>query len=147
MQSSVNGRPDDEELQGKRVVVVEDEGITQMQLRMALRKAGLQVVGAAGTGPAGVEVALREHPDIILMDINMPGQFDGLEAARRILSQYPACIVMLTAYSEFRSMAEEIGACGYVTKPLDDSMLLPELLEAWTRYEGNPKSADWYPRD
>ena len=123
-----------EDLQGKRVLVVEDEGITQMQLRVSLQRAGLRIVGAAGSGPDGVEIALREHPDIVLMDINMPGAYNGLEAARRILEDSPACIVMLTAYNEYRSTAEEIGACGYVTKPMDDRSLLPQLSEAWHRF-------------
>ena len=70
-------------LAGKSVVVVEDEGITQMQLRRILRNAGLKVVGSATNGAEGVEVVLRERPDLVLMDIRMPGSFDGLEAARQ----------------------------------------------------------------
>src|SRR5689334_15170263 len=72
-------------LKGKRVVIVEDEGITQMQLRKILTPAGITVVGAAISGPEGVEIVLREKPDLVLMDIRMPGEYDGLEAARRIL--------------------------------------------------------------
>lgn len=87
-------------LQGKRVVIVEDEGITQMQLRSILKRAGLVVLASAVDGVEGVATTLRERPDLVLMDICMPGPFDGLEAARRILAEYHVCIVMLTAFSD-----------------------------------------------
>src|SRR5581483_6962366 len=92
------GRAPNVTLAGKRVVIVEDEGITVMQLRRMLVRAGMLVVGTAGNGKEGIETVLRERPDIVLMDIKMP-VMDGLEAARRILETYPVCILMLTAYS------------------------------------------------
>lgn len=81
-------------LAGKRVVIVEDEGITQMLLRRMLKEAGLTVLTSAVNGEEGVRTVLRERPDLVLMDIRMPGSFDGLEAARRILAEYRVCIVM-----------------------------------------------------
>ena len=122
-------------LQGKRVVIVEDEGLTQMLLRRAVVKAGLQVVGMAGNGKEGVEIGLRERPDIILMDIRMP-IMDGLEAAALILAEYRVCIVMLTAFSteEFRDKALQIGAAGYINKPVLSEMLYPELERAWAKF-------------
>jgi AmiR/NasT family two-component response regulator len=118
-------------LAGKRVVVVEDEGITQMQLRRMLKNAGLTVLASAGNGEEGVETVLRERPDLVLMDICMPGPFDGLEAARRILAEYHVCLVMLTAFSDdnYRKRSAEIRTCGYVVKPITTESLIP-LLEA-----------------
>ena len=72
-------------LSGKRAVIVEDEGITQLQLRKLLRSEGIQVVGAASDGQEGVELVLKERPDFVLMDIRMP-VMDGLEAMGRILA-------------------------------------------------------------
>ncbi len=120
-------------LSGKRVIVVEDEGVTQMQLRRLLALAGLVVAGTAGSGPEGVDLALRERPDLVLMDIRMPGEYDGLEAARRILAEQSVCVVMLTAFSEeaYRERAKEIGASGYVLKPVSHMTLLPQLEEAY----------------
>ena len=58
----------------KRVAVVEDEGITQIQLRQILTWAGLLVVGVARSGPECVEIAAQKKPDLVLMDIRMPGE-------------------------------------------------------------------------
>lgn len=118
-------------LKGKRVVVIEDEGVTQMQLRRTLTHAGLIVAGTAINGRDGVEVALRECPDLILLDIRMP-VMDGVEAARQIMASMPVCIVMLTAFSddEYRDKTRAIGVSGYVIKPITSDLLLPLMLQA-----------------
>lgn len=118
------------------MVVVEDEGITLLQLRRMLAQAGMQVVGAAGNGQEAVEVALRERPDLVVMDIKMP-VMDGLEAARRILETYSVCIVMLTAFSteEYQQQARDIGTYGYVLKPITSTTLLPQLDAALQKFQ------------
>ena len=126
-------RGDSAQLAGKHVVIVEDEGITQIQLRRVLTAAGLVVVGIAGNGAAGVETVLREKPDIVLMDVKMPGEFDGLEAARRILASFSTCVVMLTAFGDYEEEAFAIGAAGYVVKPVDSQTLVPKLIDAYSR--------------
>lgn len=128
-----------EALSGKRVVVCEDEGINQMQLRRALTRAGLQVVGMAANGKQGVEMTLQHRPDIVLMDIRMP-VMDGLEAGRRILEQYSVCLVMLTAFSEpeFQEQARGFGASGYISKPVTSDALLPMLFQAWREFNERP---------
>jgi CheY-like chemotaxis protein len=122
-------------LTGKRVIIVEDEGITQMQLRRVLTMAGLKVVGFALTGEEGVTVALQERPDIVLMDITMPGNINGIEALRRIRTEYSVCVVMLTAYTEYQTEAEAAGSCGYIIKPIDSTTLIPQLAQAFTRWQ------------
>jgi AmiR/NasT family two-component response regulator len=123
-------------LTGKRVVIVEDEGITQMQLRRVLTRAGMQVVGFALTGAEGIDVILREKPDIVLMDITMPGPINGLEALRQVLTQFLTCVVMVTAYSEYKDQAAAAGAVGYVVKPIDSISLIPQLEQAYLRWQG-----------
>ena len=87
-----------------------------------------------------MEAVLRERPDLMLMDVQMPGPIDGLEAARRILAEYRVCIVMLTAFSqeEFRKRAAEINVCGYVLKPITTDTLLPQLEAALRGFQGGP---------
>jgi response regulator NasT len=122
-------------LSGKRVAVVEDEGITQLQLSRILRSQGLEVVGTAADGQEAVEVVLATRPDLVRMDIRMP-IMDGLEASERILAEYPVCIVMLTAFSdeEYVARAREIGTCGYVLKPITAETLMPQLQAALHRF-------------
>ena len=119
---------------GKRILVVEDEGITQMQLGKMLKRAGFTLVGAALNGEEGVALALQEHPDVILMDVNMPGAYNGLEAAKKILAEYHTCVVILTAYADYVEEAQKLGACGYIIKPIDGQSLLPQLREALHRF-------------
>jgi len=127
-------------LEGLRVVVCEDEGITQMQLCRILNKTGLVVAGSAVNGKVAVEMALKERPDIILMDISMP-VMDGLEAAQMILANYPACIIMLTANNgeEYLRSAREVGAYSYVDKPVSRDVLVPKLVSVWNDFKaGKP---------
>lgn len=115
--------------------MVEDEGIAILQLRRTLTQAGLKVVGAAANGREGVEVVLREKPDLVLMDIRMP-VMDGIEATRQILASYSVCVVMLTAYStdDYLQQAEKVGACGYVLKPVTATTLLAQLQTAFQKF-------------
>lgn len=108
----------------------------QMQLRRSLKNAGLKVVASAVTGEEGVEAVLRERPDLVLMDIRMPGAIDGLEAAKRILAEYAVCIVMLTAFSdeEYLNKAKALNVGGYVLKPVTTESLLPQLETAMRNF-------------
>lgn len=121
---------------GKRAVIVEDEGITQLQLTRILRSQGIEVVATAANGQEAVEIVLKEHPDFVLMDIRMP-VMDGLEASERILAQLSVCIVMLTAFSdeEYQQRAETLGTCGYVLKPVTVETLIPELEAAYQKFQ------------
>lgn len=137
------GRPRDlTALTALRVVIVEDEGITQLQLRRVLTRAGLQVVGAAANGRDGVALVLSERPDLVLMDIRMP-VMDGIEALDAIMRETPVCVVMLTAFSDsgMQRTAVQKGACGYVVKPITGDLLLPRLAEAHAAFQKtSPKS-------
>jgi CheY-like chemotaxis protein len=122
-------------LEGKRIVLCEDEGTTQFWLHRVAQRAGMVVVGAAGDGKSVVEIVRREQPDLIVMDINMP-IMDGLEATRQILAQGPACIVILTAYSahDFSEEARMAGVSGYVTKPVGPDALIHRLQAAYAEH-------------
>jgi response regulator NasT len=130
-------KSDIEILAGKRIVIIEDEGLTQLQLQTIVTKAGIALAGTAPNGRIGVDTVLRERPDIVLMDIKMP-VMNGLEAATEILRCRCTCIVMLSAYSEeaIKSHVQGIGISGCVVKPISRETLLPELAAAYRRFTG-----------
>lgn len=112
---------------GKRILIVEDQEDNRAILRDLLGAAGYEFVEAT-TGEDGIRMAERERPDLILMDIQLPGM-DGYEATQRIKSN-PALksipIVAVTSYalSGDEAKAREAGCDGYVAKPFSPRRLL-----------------------
>ncbi|HEV2762346.1 MAG TPA: response regulator [Pyrinomonadaceae bacterium] len=120
----------------RTVLVVEDFEDTRYLWRLALEEKGYRVLEAAD-GSAAVETALRERPDIVLMDISLP-VLDGFQATERLRSE-PATkdllILAVTAHneSEYRANARAAGFNAFVTKPVDFDWLddlLKQLLPA-----------------
>lgn len=129
-------RPDVSILAGKRVVIVEDEEYERLELIRTLSEAGMVLVGSADNGEDGVRGVLKMRPDIVLLDVRMP-VMDGFEAAADILSAYPVCIVMLTAFEweDYVQRARFVGISDYVLKPLVADKLPERLAAAYLRYE------------
>ena len=112
------------------VLVVEDFEDTRYLMRLELERRGFRVLEARN-GEEGVELAARERPDIILMDIGLP-LMDGIEATRRIRAQEDQrdlLIVALTAHheTEYRANALAAGCDAYLTKPIDFDWLIDLL--------------------
>jgi CheY-like chemotaxis protein len=84
----------------KSVLIVEDETIIARDLENILRGFGYEISGAAATGEQAVELAGSLHPDIILMDIRLPGRLDGVQAAEAIRVRYNIPVVYVTAFGE-----------------------------------------------
>jgi CheY-like chemotaxis protein len=113
-----------------KVLVVEDFEDTRSLMRLELEKRGFRVIEATD-GEQGIETAMRERPDIIIMDIGLP-QVDGIEATRRIRednSMRDVLIVALTAHheTEYRAQALAAGCDAYLTKPIDFDWLIDLL--------------------
>ncbi len=108
-----------------RVVIVDDQEMLRTGLGMVLSaEPDLEVVGEAGDGAQAVRVVDRERPDVVLMDVRMPGT-DGLEATRRITAAHPeVSVIMLTTFDldEYVYGALRAGASGFLLKdaPADD---------------------------
>ncbi len=116
----------------KRILIVEDQEDNRKILRDLLTSAGFDLVEAT-TGEDGVRLAETERPDLILMDIQLPGM-DGYEATRRIkatpgLQQIPIIAVTSYALSGDDVKAREAGCDGYVTKPFSPRALLAKVRE------------------
>lgn len=111
---------------GSTIMLVEDDELNRSLLRQLLQNSGYRVV-EAGSGPEALEVARREHPLVILMDLDLP-RLDGIGATRRIreqaeLREIP--IVMTTAFDtpEIRAAAYDAGCNEFLVKPLDATKL------------------------
>ena len=116
----------------KRVLVVEDHEENRRIVRLLLGSAGIEMIEAA-TGEEGVSKAEQERPDLILMDIQLPG-LDGYEATRRIksnpaLRHIPIIVVTSYALSGDDVKAFEAGCDAYVTKPFVPRELLAKVRE------------------
>ncbi|WP_239170580.1 response regulator [Actinoplanes xinjiangensis] len=100
------------------MLIVDDQELIRTGFRLILTARGINVVGEAGDGAAAVEAERRLRPDVILMDVRMPG-VDGIEATKRILSRAPACrVLMLTTFDLDRYVyaALAAGASGFLLK-------------------------------
>ena len=107
-------------MQGNKVLVVDDEDSVRALLSLVLRKAGFAVVEASD-GLMAVEVAKREVPDVVIMDIRMP-KMDGMAAFRAFKQQQiDAAVILMTAFAEVNAAVEamKIGAFDYVIKPFN----------------------------
>ncbi len=120
---------------GRRIVVAEDEALIRLDLVEMLREEGYDVVGEAGDGEEAVRLVEEHRPDIVLLDVKMPG-LDGLSAAERIGEQRLAAVVMLTAFSqrELVERARDAGALAYVVKPFTRADLVPAIEIALCRH-------------
>jgi len=101
-----------------RIVIADDHPMVRQGLRSVLTHGGLEVVAEVGDGQAAVAAVAEHHPDVVLMDIQMP-RLDGIEATRRIKQLDPAVVVlMLTMYEDddFVLSALRAGATGYLLK-------------------------------
>ena len=113
-----------------RILIVEDDELNRDSLRRLLRRRGFEVLLAAD-GNEGVEVARAEAPDLILMDMSLPG-IDGWEATRRLKDDprtRATPIIALTAHAmaSDRDRALGAGCDDYDTKPIDLDRLLPKI--------------------
>ena len=112
------------------VLVIEDNEKNRYLISFILKAAGYAVIEAV-TGEEGVETAIREHPDLVLMDIQLPG-IDGYETTRRIRASPGGTkipIIALTSYAMTgdRERALAAGCTGYVEKPINPDTILEEI--------------------
>ena len=118
-----------------RVLIAEDEAIIRLDLKEMLEEEGFEVVGEASDGDAAVRLAGEQDPDLVIMDIKMPG-LDGLSAAERIVADDIAAVLILTAFSQrdLVQRAAQAGAIGYLVKPFQKSDLVPAIEVALARH-------------
>jgi len=128
--------------QKARILVVDDEPRYSRTIKANLEKGGYQVL-LAGDGPSAVEIAFQERPDLIVMDVCLPG-VDGYEASRRIRKALQAPILMLTALAEIEDKVKglEVGADDYLTKPFSPAELLARIRALLRRAASSPQPGE-----
>lgn len=119
----------------RTVVIAEDEAIVRLDLREILEEEGYSVVGEAGRGDEAVALVREHHPDLVILDIKMPGM-DGLTAAREISGEQGTAVLILTAFSQrdLVDQARDAGALAYLIKPFQRQELLPAIEVAFARF-------------
>lgn len=112
-----------------RVLIVEDEALLAMMLEDMVAGAGHEVAGVAADGVQAEALARREAPDVILMDVNIRGDRDGIETAARLKPDVPARIVFMTAYTDAanRARMDTVEPFAVLSKPYDDQLLAKTL--------------------
>jgi DNA-binding response OmpR family regulator len=104
---------------GPRALIVEDETLIAEELRERLSSLGFSVIAAVSSAEEGIAIAIAERPELVLMDIRLRGEKDGVQAAREIREQIDVPIVYLTAYSDEITVdrAKKSEHDGFVLKP------------------------------
>ncbi|MDD1689631.1 MAG: response regulator [Methanoregula sp.] len=104
-----------------KILVVDDEAIITMELEEQLHAMGYTVAGMAASGENAIEKARRLSPDLVLMDIVMPGKLNGIEAAKIITGELGIPVVFVTSYADdaIIEKAKQAGPYGYIVKPFN----------------------------
>ena len=118
-----------------KILVVEDEGIVAEEIRSRLKNKGYTVSGIVHTGEAAIQKVKEVHPDLVLMDIRLKGEMDGIEAARKIQERFDVPVVYLTAHADDNTLqrAKITHPFGYVIKPFEETELHVAIEIALTR--------------
>lgn len=118
-----------------RILIADDEAVIRLGLRAMLEAQGYRVVGEAADGTRAVDLVSKLKPDLVFLDIKMPGM-DGLQAATRLMGERAVPVVILTAYSdrEFVDAAKDSGVLAYLVKPVRESDLRPAIEVAMARF-------------
>lgn len=105
-----------------RILVVEDESIVSKDIQHTLKKLGYDIVGSANSGEKAIEIARIEHPNIVLMDIQLAGNMNGVSAAEILRLELAIPVIFLTAYADELtfSKAKITEPYGYIIKPFKE---------------------------
>jgi len=114
-----------------RILVVEDQDSIRRMIEALVQARGHQVT-AVSSGAKAIDVALTDTPDIVLLDLNLPGQYDGFDVCQRLRADatthsVPVVIISAMDDDESRARATAAGATAYYTKPFSPIALLKEI--------------------
>jgi PAS domain S-box-containing protein len=132
---SLNGQC--EKMDKPRVLIVEDTGLIANRLRRRLQALGYQISAVVSSGTEAVLTAVETYPDVVLMDVELSGEMDGVEAAEQIRARCDIPVVYLTGHSDGAVMerAKATGPFGYIVKPFKDRDLYSTIEIALHKHE------------
>lgn len=109
----------------RNILIVEDEGIVSLHIQNSLERMGYRVLDRVTSGEQAIEVARKAQPDVVLMDIVLQGDMDGIDTAKVIRNQYNIPIIYLTAFADEKTVkqAKLAEPFGYIIKPFEDREL------------------------
>ncbi len=133
----------------KRILIVEDERIVAEDIAQCLEDHGYEIIGFANNGDAAVALTEEHRPDLVLMDIVIQGDKDGVETAAILNERFGISVVYLTAYSHENvlSRAKKTDPLGYVVKPFDEASLLSTVeiaLHKQSLYQQLVAGREWF---
>jgi CheY-like chemotaxis protein len=116
-------------MKASRILIVEDERLVAEDLRDTLTQVGYSVAGIVASGERAVDKVAESGPDLVLMDINLSGEMDGISAAEEIRSRHGTPVVYLTAFSNDRTLARarETDAFGFIVKPFQEKAVIAAI--------------------
>jgi two-component system sensor kinase FixL len=128
-------------MEQKSILIIEDDPITVRNIQEMLKLQGYRLAGSIGDGLKAIDMAEQARPDLILMDVILQGDLDGIDAAKRIQSRLDIPVVFLTASTDEKNLkrAQETAPYGYLIKPLKKYDLYSAIETALTRHRMEKK--------
>ncbi|EMG24072.1 response regulator receiver domain protein [Leptospira interrogans serovar Copenhageni str. LT2050] len=108
------------------ILIVDDEWLIAFNLQLSLQKLGYKIAGTARTADEALEMAERTNPDLILMDIRIEGELDGIQAAEKIQKKMDIPVIFMTAFADeetFNRAVDKASLFGYISKPFQPTSL------------------------
>ncbi|EKQ51975.1 MAG: PAS domain S-box [Methanobacterium sp. Maddingley MBC34] len=127
-----------------KILIVEDEAITAMDIKHNLVNFGFDVVGTAASGEKAIEIAQKLKPDLILMDITLKGDMDGIEAAKKIKTLFDIPVIYMSAFTD-KNTHERLkltNPYGFVSKPVSTELLVVSIEAAVYKHDLDKKLAE-----
>ncbi|AFZ44992.1 response regulator receiver protein [Halothece sp. PCC 7418] len=124
-------------MSANKILIVEDEAVVSLDISRRLEKMGYEVMGRLASGEEAIELIQQERPDLVLMDINLQGEMDGIETATKLYKDHNLPVIYLTAYAGQSTLerAKESKPYGYILKPFKERELHAAIEIAISRHE------------
>ena len=118
---------------GEKILIVEDNAIVALETKERLKRLGYTIAGVVGSGRDAISMARTAMPDMVLMDINLKGDIDGITVAEQIRTFCPAPVIYITAYAneEIKSRAMKTNPAAYLVKPFRELELYSTIEKAF----------------